>query len=147
MILVSSVRAREARQAKAAAAAAERAERWAKENAERIEREAAEREAKAAEKQARIDASKWLGEEGEKVTVSGTVRFARWIDGYYGASRLIVIDHGAGEAKTFTTAKWADDVEAGDEVTITGTVKRQEVSTYHETEGMKVTTLTRCKKA
>ncbi|MDN5802991.1 MAG: hypothetical protein L0H26_00130 [Microlunatus sp.] len=68
----------------------------------------------------------WLGSVGEKVTITGTVRAALRLPGYTHYSRdqvLLVITSGTTLAKTITSAAWAYDVRAGDQITVTATVK------------------------
>lgn len=74
----------------------------------------------------------WLGSLGERVEIVGTVRTALTVDGYaYGTTqRLIVVHAGPTVAKAYTSAAWAYDVMAGDEVRLTATVKAHE--TYRE---------------
>lgn len=99
-----------------------------------------ERARAKAEREAANAAITYLGTEGEKVTVTGVVTRAQIVHSTYGSSRMFVIDCGAHVIKTFTTAKWSEDVDEKDTVTVTGTVKRHE-----EYEGVKQTVLTRCK--
>lgn len=85
----------------------------------------------------------WIGSPGDKgVAVAGKVVVARTVDGYMPgtSSTLLVIDTPNGTAKTFTTAAWAWEVETGDDVSLTGTVKG-----HGEYEGRKETMMTRLK--
>jgi hypothetical protein len=89
-------------------------------------------------------ASEWVGTKGEKVTVTITISAFRNCGSYsYNGPDSILVT-GRTEAnevvKTFTTAGWVHDVEIGDTVTLTATVKEHE--TY---EGNKSTLVTRCK--
>lgn len=105
----------------------------------------AEREARqqAAEQRRELaQASQWLGEVGEKITIAGTITTKTFIAGDWNRSSswLIVVQTAAGIAKTFTAARWADDVEVGDHVSLTGKVKSLDV--YQEA---RQTLMTRCK--
>lgn len=88
------------------------------------------REARQRERESTPDA--WLGQEGEKLSVQGRLTTAMTIDGYaYGTTqRLLVLRTDAGVVKMITAASWAYDVDAGDEVTVSGTVKAHD--TYRE---------------
>jgi hypothetical protein len=55
---------------------------------------------------------------------------------------MLVWTNGPVTAKTYTTAKWAWEVERGTTITVTGTVKKQD-----EYEGTKQTVLARPKVA
>lgn len=99
---------------------------------------AAERAVREAE---RAVLSKPVGEPGEKVTVTATVETVKNIEGNYGTTRLLVlVTEGLSTVKTFTTANWAWEVEKGETLTLTGTVKKNE--TYN---GVSYSVLTRCK--
>lgn len=75
--------------------------------------------------------SEWIGVEGKRIAVEGTVIQAMTIDGTFGSSRLVVVSVGQGDrVKMFTAAGWAWDVDAGEAVTLTGTVKAHEE--YHQ---------------
>lgn len=70
-----------------------------------------------------------VGTIGEKVTLSGTVSLAMAVAGYHYRSpdqMLLVIDCETAVAKTTTSARWAYDVQRGDQLTITGTVKKHD---------------------
>lgn len=104
-------------------------------------RERIEKEAKAAAKVA----SKHIGQEGDKkVTTTGTVTTVRNCGSYsYNGpdSFLYIWITEAGEiCKTFSTSSSFADVEEGDTVTITGTIKAHE-----EYNGEAQTAFTRCK--
>ena len=58
----------------------------------------------------------------------------------YGGTHLVTVFTDGGVVKTFTTARWLTDVNTGDRVTMTGTVKA-----HGEYEGRRETTLTRTK--
>lgn len=85
----------------------------------------------------------WLGTLGERVEIVGTVRTALTVDGYaYGTTqRLIVVAAGPTLAKACTSAAWAYEVEAGEQVHLIATVKAHE--TYRE---QRQTVLTRPKR-
>lgn len=105
---------------------------------ERAMAQARERFVKDAEKQL---LGRPVGEPGDKVTVSGTIEQLTSIEGQYGTSRLVVLVTAERvTVKTFTTAGWAWEVDKGDTVTITGTVKKNE-----EYKGVTASVLTRCK--
>lgn len=107
---------------------------------ERMTGEHARRQAEAEERANKRAAAEYTGALGEKVTVTGTVTRLVPIEGDYGTSMLVVVEGGSTIAKMFTSAAWAWDVEQGDEVTLTGTVKAHE-----EYQGAKQTVLTRPK--
>lgn len=90
-------------------------------------------------------ASEWVGNEGEKVTVSLKITKINNMGpfSYGGAdSYLIIGQTEEGEiVKTFTTAAWSRDVEVGSVVTLQATVKAHEVRS-----GTKQTAITRAKK-
>lgn len=82
-----------------------------------------------------------LGEIGQQITVSGTVRAATRVSGFTPRSpdrALIVVDAGAAMVKIVTAAAWAYDVERGEQVTVAGTVKA-----HNEWRGVRQTVLTR----
>ncbi len=118
-----SEKRRAARHAKEAAAreAAWEAGREARE-ADIAARAAAE-EAARLEAEARLAASTYLeGEIGERVGFTGTVKLVKSIEGHYGHSLLVIVAVGTGEVKFFTTAKFAYDLEEGQEVSLTGEI-------------------------
>ena len=68
----------------------------------------------------------YAGQIGAKITLAGTITTAIWIDGYHHNSppqRLIILDCGDAVAKMITAAAWADDIQRGDHLTVTATVK------------------------
>src|SRR5699024_306605 len=67
----------------------------------------------------------WLGEVGEPVEISGTIRTAMTVDGFtpWSSQRLVVIDAAPTLAKIYTSAQWSYDVEAGTDVTVAARVK------------------------
>ena len=102
-----------------------------------------EQEAARRREEAEQIPNEWQGSIGEKITLSGTITREMTFEGYRHnspASRLIILTAPHGIAKMFTTAAWAYDVNRGDEVTVTGTVKAHE--TYN---GTRQTVLTRPK--
>ena len=103
---------------------------------------ALDREAeRAAHAEAEAEApSAWLGTVGEKLEVEGTVTRVSACSTMYGTTNLVVVFTDGGVVKTFTTARWLTDVNTGDRVTMTGTVKA-----HGEYEGRRETTLTRTK--
>lgn len=84
-----------------------------------------------AERQAQRDAfePEYLGDVGDKVEISGVITTAMTIDGYaYGTTqRLVVIRTETALVKFCSSAAWTYDVDAGDQVTITATIKRLDV--------------------
>lgn len=88
--------------------------------------------------------SEWIGEEGEKVTVTGEITTCLSLEGYMPGTTqiLIIVTTDVGLVKVVTTAGWAyeDDIDRGAHVTLTGTVKA-----HAEYEGKKQTVLTRAK--
>lgn len=128
------------REAKAEQAAKE----WA---AGEAEREAAE-QTRLAERQTRNARTQHIdAPEGTKTTITGTIIVARDIKtpSYrgYGTDykRLIVIETPTGaRAKTFTTAAWAWEVNTGDPISVTATIKH-----HTEYDGMKETSITHTK--
>lgn len=115
------IREDEKRAAEAAELAAKAAELEAARQAEEAAREAA--------RQAELDKVQYLGAVGDKVTFTGVLRAAMTVDGYaYGSTQRFLIVAGEGfVAKAYTSAAWAYGVEKGDTVTLTATVKRQEI--------------------
>ena len=89
--------------------------------------------------------SQYFGAVGEKITLAGRVVRLVATESHYGyapsTSMLVIVEAGTAVAKMFTSAAWAFDVEEGDEVTITGTIKDHE-----EYQGTKQTVLTRPKR-
>ena len=71
----------------------------------------------------------FAGEVGEKVTLTGTITVLLHVDGFTWNSpsrRLIILDCETSVAKMVTGASWAYDVERGDEITVTGTIRKHE---------------------
>jgi ribosomal protein L31 len=68
-----------------------------------------------------------VGEVGERVQVSGVVKFIKDMHNDFGSSRLVVVKgQGGEEVKTFTTSKGCWDLEVGSSVSIKGTVSKHE---------------------
>lgn len=86
--------------------------------------------------------SEYLGTPGERLQgLQATVVFVKDLEGNYGPKRLVkLLVRGRDLAVTFSTSAWVWDVQAGDQVVITGTVK--EHSVYQDA---KQTILTRTK--
>jgi hypothetical protein len=119
----------------------ERKAKWAKEKEERIK-----------ERAKKAKTSKWLGEVGERLTITAELVRRRYFENDWGGSYLYVFKTEDGqEASGYATAygKFTDYMEAedengevlieeGDTVTFKGTVKQQKI--YEE---MKQTLLTR----
>ena len=86
----------------------------------------------AARRQAVPD--QWLGQEGEKLTATGTIVTDLTIDGYaYNSTRrLLVLATSEGIVKLVTAAAWAYEVQAGDQVAVVGTVKAHELYRDHK---------------
>lgn len=82
-----------------------------------------------------------VGDIGQRITVTGIARTATRVNGFTAHSpdrALIVVDAGTAIAKIVTSAAWAYEVERGDQITVTGTVKA-----HTEWRGLKQTVLTR----
>lgn len=82
-----------------------------------------------AESKAGRDVVGYAGEVGEKVTLTGTVKQLLHVDGFTWHSpsrRMLIIDCGTSVAKMITGASWAYDVERGNRITLTGTVRKHE---------------------
>lgn len=102
--------------------------------------EKAAREAEKAEREAAKAEITYAGTVGEKLTATVTVTARKLVASAYGSSTLIVMRDDAHVFKAFTSAAWARDVQAGDTLTITGTVKA-----HSEYDGVRETVLTRVK--
>lgn len=71
----------------------------------------------------------YTGEVGEKLTLTGTITVLLHVDGFTWHSpsrRMIILDCETSVAKMITGASWAYDVERGDQITITGTIRKHE---------------------
>ena len=83
-----------------------------------------------------------VGEVGEKITVTGNIVKAYERDGAYGTTQHVVVENAEGNlVEAGGTAAWLYMVEVGDQVTMTGTVKKHLTG-----KDGKVTVLTRTKK-
>lgn len=81
--------------------------------------------------------SDYIGKVGERVQVSGTVKFIRDCETSFGTSRLLVVKGNDGnEVKTFTTSQGCWDLKVGSSVSIKGTVSNHE--TYKGTKSTMV---------
>lgn len=122
------------------AGAADRAVRMAEIAAERYDEAWVEAHAELAVHTARAQQT-YLGEIGTKIAATGTVLRAITVEGFYGRSRLIIVETADGnQVKTFGTGASLWRVERDDVVTISGTVKSHEMY-----EGDRQTVLTRTK--
>lgn len=72
----------------------------------------------------------YVGEVGAKTTVTGTVAVVRSFETQWGYSCLFVLEgtgeHAGATVKWFSSARWLDEVNEGDTLTVTGTVKAHE---------------------
>lgn len=68
--------------------------------------------------------SQFVGTVGEKITFEGPAEFVKVVDGDFGHTNLIKVNADGNIIVMFTAAKWAWDVNEGDVVNITATVKR-----------------------
>lgn len=98
-----------------------------------------------AEKAAKVAASRHYGAEGEKVAAApGIVRVAFNIESAYGVARMLVIegtgDYAGVTFKIMGSGATLWDADKGDEVEVTGTIKKHE-----EYEGVAQTAITRAK--
>lgn len=133
---------------------ASRKSRAKKEEAERLvrlaewEAGAAERDAKeaaaAAEREAAYGKQVHLdGQVGEVVAFGGVVKFTKSFDGNYGPSLLVVVQQPSGsEVKFYSTAKFAWELNSGDEVSLVA-----EITGFGEYEGTKQTSVKKAKVA
>lgn len=76
--------------------------------------------------------SAWIGDIGDKITVTGVLTTAMTIDGYAyrTTQRLLVLRTEHGVIKMITAASWAYDADQGDTITVEGTVKAHD--TYRD---------------
>lgn len=85
--------------------------------------------------------NEWIGQEGDKLELAVVVKAIRPIDSQYGVSYLYTMADAKGHViKWFSSSKALGDDVTGEQVTIKGTVKKQD-----EYQGTKQTVLTRCK--
>lgn len=98
------------------------------------------RDAARLAKVAKVAEQVWIGAEGEKVTVTGTLAEARHFEGQYGSSTLYKVTTAEGNVVTwFRSGYFAFD--GGEQITLTGKVKALKSSEKYGKE----TQLTRCK--
>tara|TARA_Y100000310_G_scaffold201470_1_gene201574 strand:- start:1 stop:675 length:675 start_codon:yes stop_codon:yes gene_type:complete len=73
----------------------------------------------------RVLGSQNVGAIGYKVDVDVLITDCFWFDGMYGSSCCVkMVDKDFNQFVAFTSAKWINDIKAGDKVKITGTVKK-----------------------
>jgi len=102
------------------------------------------REKIEAERKAEAAKSQWLGEVGEKISLTGTCLFARTYQGFYGYSTFYIIKTESGDIVKFSTSgQTFDCVGKGSIVEMTGKVKNHEVNP--DRDNQKVTVLERVK--
>jgi len=102
------------------------------------------REKIEAERKAEAAKSQWLGEVGEKVSLTGVCLFIQTYDGFYGPKTLYIVKTDAGSiCKFYTTSQTFDDVGKGSTVEMTGKVKAQDINA--DRDNQKVTVLERVK--
>lgn len=86
--------------------------------------------------------SQYAGTVKEKITITGTVTRLTPVQSNYGyrstTSMLVILEDGPTIAKMFTSAGWAFDIEQGQQLTVTATVKEHE-----EYQGVRQTVLVR----
>lgn len=104
----------------------------------------AKHQGRAIERAARAT-SEWIGTKGEKITATITIERLTPIEQHFGGrtaySTLLTGRTQTGEiVKCFTAAAWVRDMQVGQQVTLTATVKDHEIY-----EGTKQTLLTRAK--
>lgn len=106
-------------------------------------RQAVVQEREAAQK-AEAAQSQWLGDVGDKVSLTGVCLFAKTYEGFYGYKTMYIVKTDEGSiCKFYTTSQTFDDVGKGSTVEMTGKVKAQDVN--EERHGQKVTVLERVK--
>ena len=71
--------------------------------------------------------SEWIGQEGERMEVTGRVALVRWVDNGWGGTNLIKVETDRGTVKMFTMNRALSILEEGAEVTVKGTVKEHDV--------------------
>ena len=97
--------------------------------------------ARKAEAEATYRNRTFVAEVGQKITVSGKIVKAYERDGSYGKTQHVVVETADGNlVEAGGTSDWLYRIEVGDEVTMTGTVKKHGTS-----QDGKVTVLTRSK--
>ena len=128
---------------------AERDAREAKERAENggytiCEINAMRREKIEAERKAEAAQSQWLGEVGDKISLTGECIFAKTYQGFYGYSTFYVVKTENGDIVKFSTSgQTFDGVGKGTTVEMTGKVKNHEINP--DRDDQKVTVLDRVK--
>ena len=128
---------------------AERDAREAKERAENggytiCEINAMRREKIEAERKAEAAQSQWLGEVGDKISLTGECIFAKTYQGFYGYSTFYVVKTESGDIVKFSTSgQTFDSVSKGTTVEMTGKVKNHEINP--DRDDQKVTVLERVK--
>ena len=99
---------------------------------------------RAEAEKAEAEKSEWLGEVGDKVSLTGVCLFTQTYDGFYGPKTLYIVKTDAGSiCKFYTTSQTFDDVSKGNTVEMTGKVKAQDINA--DRHGQKVTVLERVK--
>ena len=98
------------------------------------------RVAKLAAYAERTAAKVWVGEQGQKITVTGTLAEPKHFESKFGDSTLYKITTAEGNTVTWFRSGWHNP-EAGTTITLTGTVKELKDSEKYGKE----TQLTRCK--
>lgn len=88
--------------------------------------------------------SQWLGDVGDKVSLTGVCLFTQTYEGRYGYNTLYIIKTDEGSiCKFYTTSQTFCDVSKGNTVEMTGKVKAQTINA--ERHDQKVTVLERVK--
>jgi len=88
-----------------------------------------------------LPATQWLdADAGDKVQLTGTVRFVKQIESYFGESTMFIVNCGENEVRFFTTAQAFNDIGVEAEITFTATVK-----SFDEYQGREFTNLNRPK--
>lgn len=86
----------------------------------------------------------YLGAKGDEITITGTVTKALAVDSTYGyyteTAILLIVEAGSTVLKTTTKAAWAFDIDQGDTITVTATVKK-----HADYKGIKQTVVNRPK--
>ena len=96
--------------------------------------------AQCVERQATVSERSWLGEVGDKITVSGEITYGRIFEGDFGLRTLYTVTTAEGNvAVWWRTGAW--DAVRGTKVTLTGRIKKL----TDDPQYGKQTVLTRCK--
>ena len=86
--------------------------------------------------------SEWVGKIGDKINGEFKIIFLKGVQTKYGLSTLVKFEDKAGNNYTWwSSAKWVDEIDVGDLVSMMGTIKD-----HSEYEGVKTTVVTRCKR-